>query len=366
MKSKVKSILLDIHPIFVKIIGLKLYNNAINLKKSINIPEAEIIKCIDDISLIGLYLLYVHLYNNSNYGHINIHSNNYYYYHEHLLERIKEFNHEGDAKTNLYNYLDTCHEIMVKTNTTLVDKFTKIMDTNSARIKELLYNNVINHIDYIYTKEIFDIISKFSNIYIGFYCTIFLNNIMEYIFSESNIHNIKESNVIYKNYIKRFNYITGYGRYLNFNIESLNPKYYQSINKLEINNIKLVVSTLKLSKSYYNSYMFIDMYHNFKDILENKYSYFNIPYLSDNNFELYTMYHITNYQQNNKDYNVINFNINMKFVQINLNLEKYIDLPKNNLTDSKFYKDYEYYQYKYKEYKNEIDKAYDATYKHRV
>ena len=164
--------------------------------------------------------------------------------------------------------------------------------------------------------------------------------------------------IIYKNYIKRFNYITGYAKYLNFNIESLNKKW---IDMYKINdNIKYIPSILKFPKSYYNSDIFISIYKTFIWLLFDIDPYKNDKFVyRENGFVHEQEYSNKVFQVDTVvDYGIFNTIHDYPYnsyipIQINLNLEKYIDLPtKDKYIESiNIYKEYKEYEYKTQFYK---------------
>jgi hypothetical protein len=114
-------------------------------------------------------------------------------------------------------------------------------------------------------------ISKSQELYYIYFMIVCFNNIIEYIFNTSNIHN--ETELIYRNYIKRFNYNTHSLININYNIHSINEEWTTKIYNIN-NSLKFLPSINKISISFYNSYQYMDFIKHIFNI-DKKYKHMN-------------------------------------------------------------------------------------------
>ena len=248
MKEKDKSILLDIHPIFVEILGLFLYYNIFFEKYNYTYTRDEIKECIDDISQQCLILLLLHNAINSRYD--VLYKDKYYIYNSDLILKLQDIVWYGPREIKFEANYDLSNLADINK---IIYKYRDIINLNIEKIKKIIVYNLNNHSDYIYDEhKITDIYDKLL-LKVPLYIEIFINNLIECLFRTNNIHNHNKNDILYNNYIKRFNYIllTNSTEYLN-----------QSINTYNILNISDRTTNLKnpirISQSFYYNYLFIN------------------------------------------------------------------------------------------------------------
>ena len=125
-----------------------------------------------------------------------------------------------------------------------------IINLNIEKIKKIIIYNLNNHSDYIYAEDkITDIYNKLL-LKVPMYIEIFINNLIECMFRTSNIHN--KNDIIYNNYIKRFNYIQLINK-----IGSIDSEY-RNHSHFIFNILSTDKNPITISQSFYYNYLFIN------------------------------------------------------------------------------------------------------------